>query len=290
MMGRHFAAAVVLAFPFVVPAGLAPAESGAQAEPAHGTPAVAPALPASLDGLYFPKSQGPVYLMAMHGLNASLAGIMVDMSENDQSGAAANFERFEKQYRDVSRMVPEWTSWFAAEPVEELGHAVMGGVPGEVMAAAENVGALCHRCHLTYMVPVQQKYHWPDFRTITVHDPVVDADLDYAPFMQMLNASLIGIGMNLEQGQVENARVQLTAFRSRMEELKESCDACHDGARAYFVDERVESLLADMQSALQGATVDPAVIASLSQRLGEESCFKCHLVHMPAAYSGYARH
>jgi cytochrome c556 len=174
------------------------------------------------------------------------------------------------------------------EPVEELGRIVPTGDPGEVLAAMGKVGAVCHHCHLATMVPVQLKYHWPDFGAISVHDPVTGAELDYAGFMQMLNASLTGVAMDLGQRQPENARSQLAALRSRMGALRESCDACHDTERAYFVDERIDSLLADMERTLDVSASDPTVVATLTQRIGKESCYRCHLVHLPAAYSPLA--
>ena len=158
------------------------------------------------------------------------------------------------------------------------------------MAAVGRVGAVCHACHLATMVQVQLKYHWPDFGTVTVHDPVADAEVDYPAFMQMLNASMTGVAVNVNQGQPENARAQLAAFRSRMVKLRESCDACHDTERAYFVDERIESLLAEMGRTLDAAPPDPMAVAALSRRIGDESCFRCHLVHLPAAYSRSAPH
>lgn len=289
MKGRLFASAVVLLFICVLFVVLALTESVAVKAPTRVAQVTVTDLPASLDRLYPPKAQGPVLLLAMHDLNAALVGIVVDISEGDREGAVANLESFVEQYRKNALLVPEWESWYPAEPAEELGKVVPSGTPEEVMAAVGNVGAVCHNCHLATMVTVQLKYHWPDFSTITVHDPVADAELDYPGLMQMLNANLTGVAIDLGQGQPENARAQLAAFRSHMVALRESCDACHDTDRAYFVDERIESLLADMGRTLDAVAPDPAIVAALSRRIGEESCFRCHLVHLPGAYSRFAR-
>lgn len=248
-----------------------------------------PPLPASLSALYPPTAEGPVLLMAMHGVNAPLAAIGADLGEGDREGVQVDFEAFRVRYAEVSELVPEWREWYPAEPVEALGRAVQDGAPESVMAALGRVGAVCHRCHVATMVPVQQKFHWPEFAGISLHDPVLDRDLDYATFMQMLNANLAGIGADLEQRQVENARTQVAALRLRMGELRTSCEACHDAERAYFVDERVEALLTEMATAMDVPEPDPAAIQRLGAAFGEESCFRCHLVHMPAAYSGAAR-
>lgn len=285
MKGRLFIVAATLLVLSMLFAVLVLADSVAIAAEPQAVPATVTNLPASLDGLYPPKAQRPVLVLAMHGLNAALTGIAVDITENDREGAVANLKSFEERYREIALLVPEWKSRYPAEPVEELGKVVPGGEPGEIMAAVGKVGAVCHGCHMATMVPTQLKYHWPDFVSITVQDPVTNAEIDYPGFMQMLNASLTGVAMDLGQGQPENARTQLAAFRSRMTALKESCEACHDTDRAYFVDERIESLLADMGRALDAPAPDPTAVAALGQRIGEESCSRCHLVHFPAAYS-----
>jgi len=140
------------------------------------------------------------------------------------------------------------------------------------------------------MVPVQFRYHWPDFSRVTVHDPVLDSDDDFAGFMLKMNFSLAGLGGALQQGQIDNARTHASQLQARMRELRESCAACHDTERAYFVDDGIMQILSGIESALQAPDPDPAVIASASQRLGQESCFRCHLVHVPAAFAQAAAH
>ena len=292
MKGRLVVVVVAVAFLFagilfVIP-GL---PESMTTDASHQAPeSVATSLPASLERLYPPIAPRPALLIAMHELNEALTGIVVDITEGDREGAVTNLRSFQERYRENALLVPEWESRYPAEPVEELAKVVPGGNPEEVMAATARVGAVCHGCHLATMVPVQWKYHWPDFGTITVHDPVVNADVDYPTFMLMLNASMTGVAVNLKQGQPENARAQLAAFRSRMEELRGSCDACHDTERSYFVDQRIESLMEEMGRAIDAPRPDLMAVAALSQRIGEESCFRCHLVHLPAAYSRATSH
>jgi len=285
MKGRLFVVAAALSVLCMLLISMVLNAAVASKSTPQATPVTVSSLPASLDGLYPPKTERPVLFLAMHDLNAALTGVVVDINENDREGAVANFQRCEQLYREIALLVPEWKSWYPAEPVEELGRVVQAGTPGEVMAAVGKVGAACHDCHVATMVPVQMRYHWPDFNEITVHDPVAGVDIDFPEFMRMLNASMTGVANDLRQDQPVNARVQFAEFSRRMAALRESCDACHDSERAYFVDTRIESLLADIGVALAGSAPDPVAVAARNQRIGEESCFKCHLVHLPAAYS-----
>jgi hypothetical protein len=255
------------------------------ADPAAGPPADPGNLPASLSALYPPQAKQPVFLQAMLELNATLAGIPVDLFENDREGVQTGFEGFRSRYQAAAALVPEWKDRYPGEPVDALGNALREGTPDAVMAALGKVGGVCHDCHVAAMVPVQQKYRWPDFGAITVQDPVRNAHLSYPEFMQMLNTNLAGIGLDLGEGQLENARAQFQALRARMGALKESCGTCHETKRAYFVDASIDAVLDRMGAALNGDVVDPGVMGQLGQALGTQSCSNCHLVHLPAAYA-----
>ncbi len=242
-------------------------------------------LPASLENLYPPKVEQPLFLLRMLGLNMPFTGIVVDLFENDLDHAKANYDKFKTQYLEISKLVPEWQNAYPMKPVEELGVSLQTGDRGKVMAAIENVGMVCHNCHSASMVKVQQKYHWPDFKIIAVLDPLTNQGVDYPRLMQYLNANFTGIGVDLEQGQVENARKQFEGFKLRFRAMKESCGSCHDTERKYYVDEGVQSLIDKLGQALYASAVDPKVVGELSQGIGMESCAKCHLVHLPAAYA-----
>lgn len=260
------------------------------------SPAKAPApstsapLPASLEALYPPNAAAPVFLLSMFEMNNPLAGIVVDLFEGDLDHAKANFEKFRTQYLATSKLVPEWQkAYYPLKPVEELGTALQTNDRNQVMAAIGNVGMVCHNCHTANMVKVQQKYQWPDFKLIAVNDPLTNQGVDYPTLMQYLNANFTGIGVDLEQGQVENARKQFQGFNARFQALKESCGSCHNTERKYYVDESVQSLIAKLGQALEASSIDPKLVAELSQGIGKENCAKCHLVHLPAAYAKLGR-
>jgi len=49
----------------------------------------------------------------------------------------------------------------------------------------------------------------------------------------MMETNMTGIGVNLQEGQPDNARLQLNGFQSRFQTVKESCAACHEQERRY---------------------------------------------------------
>jgi cytochrome c556 len=219
----------------------------------------------------------------MHGLGTPFVGILVDLFENDPQNAKANFEKFKAQYVKVSKLVPEWEKDYPMDPVEELGAALKTGDQGKVMAAYEKVGKVCLDCHIVNMLKVQQKYHWGDFNAIRVKDPLTNEEVNFARLMQYLDSNFVGIGVDLEEGQIENAQKQFQGFNARFQALKETCWNCHDTERKYYIDESIQALVDKLGQALSGSPIDPNVVKKLSMGIGMENCFKCHLVHSPAA-------
>ena len=263
------------------------AGAGNLPEAARAVPGTYP-LPESLNALYPPAADRPVYQQEMLSLETTFSGIVVDLMEDDFDGAKRLFEDFQRQYRELAGMVPEWKGEYPEGNVKELGAALASGEKGRAMNAFAAVGAVCHRCHVVAMVPVQQKYHWGDFGTTSVQDSLTGSAIGDPQFKQYLAANLAGITVNLKQGQIDNARKQFEAFRSRFTALSGSCNGCHENGSLSFVDRETQNTVGELGKAFRNRTVSTESVVALVQKIGRESCSKCHLVHLPAAYAGYS--
>jgi hypothetical protein len=240
-------------------------------------------LPASLNDLYPPRAKQPVYLFRMYDISESLAGIVADLFENDFENAESNYENFKTKYVELSRLVPEWTEYFPLAPVEKLSADSKTNDPDKVMPAVEQVGEICNECHFAYMPQVQHKFHWRNFQSITMTDPLTNETVSFSRIMQYLDTNLTGIKVDLIQGQIENARKQHQAFQARFQAFSELCMDCHDSERHYYTDESVNETIQRLGEALKADNIEPELVGRYSQEIGTESCFKCHLVHVPAA-------
>jgi hypothetical protein len=250
--------------------------------------------PDSLDDLFPPKAAAPVYLIEMFNLAAPLEGIGVDLQEQDIAGVRANYQAFRAQYDKVAGMVPEWKSRFAKEPVDALGQAIDSGDPAKVGPAMGEVGEVCGSCHLLYQVKVQQKYHWPNFDDVKLTDPVTSQSMAFVDYMTAMAGAYSGIAIDLQEGQLDNARMNFQAFSARFKALAAPASGCatkgcHDAQpfkpRAYYVDASTQAMVDQLGQALESPTPNSETVQQLSQAIGNESCFKCHLVHFPAQYS-----
>jgi cytochrome c556 len=240
--------------------------------------------PDSLDKYYPPQAKEPVYLLKMIGLSIPFSGILSDLFEEDMGNILQNFEKFKMEYSEISKLVPEWEKDYPSGPVDELGKALARGNQEEVMAAYERVGQICHDCHVKTMTPVQYKYHWLDFHEIKVKDPLTEEEVNFPRMMQYLEVSFGGIFVDLEQNQKENCQKQVQGFKARFQTFKETCEECHGASeRKYYVDEDILKTIDKLELTLAGSQYDPKKALSLLQKIGMESCHKCHLVHGPAA-------
>jgi hypothetical protein len=149
----------------------------------------------------------------------------------------------------------------------------------------ESVGAVCHSCHQAHMPRVQQKYRWGNFGDIALTDPLSKQDVSFAQLMLMIQTNFEGITNDLAQGQDAEAAQQLAGFQARFQEMSEACGKCHDSERLYYISADITELISGLQTELARPTVDPTAVGELLLTIGQESCSKCHLVHIPAAYS-----
>jgi cytochrome c556 len=245
------------------------------------------ALPASLDALYPPKAQQPTFLIGMFAMATPFAGIAGDVSVGHISDAKEDFAQFKAQYAKVSTLVPEWKDHYPMEPIEALEKAFATNDPGKVMAAYGEVGKACASCHENYIVRVEQKYHWGNFKSVSVADPLLPnhQKLNFAQLMQYIDANFGGLSVSIGRKDWSTAQIQLAGFTQRFQTLTESCASCHTTSRTYYVDPVVQKMIGDLGQAL--ADKKPDVAGALVQQIGTESCAKCHYVHFPAALAKF---
>lgn len=241
-------------------------------------------LPAALANFYPPKAEAPVYLIKMIGLAESFGGFLSDLFENDLPNALAGLEEFKARYGGLAGLVPEWRSLYPSAPLDELAAALKAGDQGRIMAAVENVGGVCTACHVEYMAPVHFRFGWPAFSEIKTKDPLTGEEVGIDKLMLFLDVNFSGIGADLKQGQPENAQKQFQGFKARFEAMASTCEECHgQDERKYYVDDNVRAMVKELGRAAAEGSSEKA--GKLVMGIGMESCHKCHLVHIPAAFA-----
>lgn len=245
--------------------------------------------PSVLDAMYPPQTEILVYQMQMMEMAVPMSGILVNLLENDMENVMPNFEFFKAKYTELSKIVPEWEDQFPMGQVEELGEALSSGDQGQVMASFEKLGQVCHDCHVSNMVKVQQKYYWLDFKGVEITDPLTNEYINFPKLMQNFDLNFVGMMVNLREGQLENALKHFEGFNARFQTLKDTCGDCHGTIeRKYYVDDEIQGMIDNLGQAIKNpASLNQEQMQELMMGIGMESCTKCHLVHIPAAYTKY---
>lgn len=239
--------------------------------------------PTSLDSLYPPVGPAPVLLSRMLELGEALSAVAVDVFEQDVEHARSGLDRFRTEYDEMSRLVPEWEAAYPTGPVDSLAAAMESGDPERIGAAFVRLGAVCHECHVANMAKVHYRYRWGDFERISIDDAASGRHLTFRQLMQEMETAFTGTGVDLRQQQVENARAQFATFQMRFSMLATTCVTCHTTERKYFIDASVLQMVQQLGALLESDIPDATQAIELGQRIGAESCSKCHLVHAPAA-------
>jgi len=242
-------------------------------------------LPASLNALYPPVTNAPVFLFKMIEMANSLNATGINFFEADYENMQGSFNRFKTAYTEFLVLVPEWKDYFPLKEVDELEVALNSKEMEKVDLAIDNLGKVCHNCHTANMTRVQHKFEWGNFSDISVTDPVDGKENSFSEHMHFMTISYDGITTDLIEGQIEYSRKHFNDFNSRFEAMSETCIACHDSERKYYIDDNIQDMIKAVGEEIAKDKPEIEKIKDLTNGIGFESCYKCHLVHTPAAFS-----
>ena len=73
------------------------------------------------------------------------------------------------------------------------------------------VGQVCGSCRLLNQIKAQQKFQWPDFEAFALTDTVTNETTSWHESMVRMAGAYTGIENDLQQGQIENVRLNFKA-------------------------------------------------------------------------------
>ena len=243
--------------------------------------------PKSLDQYY--KKEPSDYLMAMFSILGPMGGMGTHLKDGNMVKAREYFSVFKTEYVKLSKMVPEWSNHFPSEPLDNLEKALEGGASAKIAIAMDGVEKTCANCHQEHRPEVWYKYHWKDYDKITIVDPASGKSLSLEDYMHGLNSAFAATNTYLSEekaeGKYDKTKAALNNFQQMVKGLNEGCKECHgkDDKRKYFTSSDVLNLLSKASEELSRTQPNIEYVSKTLQGAGIESCYKCHLVHIPAA-------
>lgn len=243
--------------------------------------------PKSLDQYY--QKEPSDFLMAMFGLVGTMGAMETHLKDGNMDKAKGSFSAFKAQYLKVSKMVPEWSDHFPSEPMESLEKALDSRDYGKIDPAIQGVGKICAECHQEHLPEVWYKYHWKDFAEIKIPDPVTNKMSGFIEYMFGLHHSYSEVNTYLSEekasGKFNKTTEALYDLEKRVEALNVGCKECHgkEDKRKYYTSPDIVDLLSTARYELQKTQPNLEEVNKKLIGVGMGSCYKCHLVHIPAA-------
>ncbi|HEY9245968.1 MAG TPA: hypothetical protein VIO11_03885, partial [Candidatus Methanoperedens sp.] len=241
------------------------------------------ALPLSLDKYY--KTAPPEYLLKMFDMGEAMQGIAVNIRQGDMNRARESFKAFKEKYEASSGMVPEWRKYYDLKAIARLGSALEAGKTPEIFEAMGEVGSTCSGCHRNTMAMVWNRYNWKDFDKLKMASPNPgEAPLRWGEAkMKYLVVGFDGIGINIRNNNQAGAQQSFELFRKMFDNLNSTCSSCHAGERRYYVSGDIRAMITSMGEKINARDLKGA--EELRHAIGMESCYGCHVLHMPAQYA-----
>lgn len=240
-------------------------------------------LPSSLDQYY--QSQPPVYLISMFQLGEAMMGIGVNVQQGDMVNAKKSYDDFSKKFKDSSNMVPEWKKFYDQGTVEKIGASLDSGNVPAVFENIGKVGAACVKCHKEKMPQVWIRYNWNDFSKLTLKTP--NPEEPVLPFpaakIKYLAFGFDGIGVNIKNNNQKGAKESFGLFKTMFDNLKGTCSSCHVSPRNYYASADIQAMIDTMGDKINSGNLTEA--EGLRMGIGMESCYRCHVLHMPAQFA-----
>lgn len=92
-----------------------------------------------------------------------------------------------------------------------------------------------------------------------------------------------GIGVNIKNGNQSGAKQSFVLFSAMFDSLNSTCTSCHPSSPRYYVSADVRTMINKMGKEINAGNLSEA--EGIRQAIGMESCYRCHVLHMPAQFA-----
>ena len=234
-------------------------------------------LPASLALWYKPQNKRQVWLHTMFALRRELQAVREYAHDGDKAHLRHWAERFDRHYRRLPQMVPEWSDELDLELLDELTDRIKHDDFKGVLRASDRLERDCRSCHRQYQAVAALTHRWPRFDHLRIAEG--DQDRPYSDFKNELTKLVNRIKIATEDQRWPLAERSFIELRKKLQHLGESCAECHRDSAPHerILGSETEHGLEQLQQALKQKDGKTA-----GRRLGAVAvmaCARCHGVH-----------
>ncbi len=235
--------------------------------------------PKSLGKYYPPKSEKFEYLMNMYRASISFTGLSTSLQEGDWKRAEKWAKSLRDAYLKIGELVPEWDKVLRKKEADALVKAVQSKDLRKIRFFANAVGNTCSKCHDRYMASSKLIYHFPDFDTVSLEDPVSGVDYEVSDYMSKMTTSFKLLNVYLSDGLKNKAKKEGMNFVKRFKGLSQMCSECHTNklSEEIYFGAEVQKKVKELEIAIKN--LDAKKISQTFGWINMNNCSKCHNVH-----------
>jgi len=228
--------------------------------------------PQSIAQWYKPANKRQVWLHTMFKLRREVLAMETYAAAADPANLKKWTGKFDKDYRKIAAMVPEWAARLDLGALADVQGAVKEGRHQDVIAALGVLKNSCQSCHADFRVVTAALYRAPDFSGLKV------AGQPLGEHMAALSRSVNHVKIAIDVGRDADAVAAFQGLKTGMAELGGTCVGCHKklGEKAY-PDPALSAAMAKLEENLRSGDVKAkgrslGLVAVLA-------CAQCHGTH-----------
>jgi len=228
--------------------------------------------PASLAQWYKPQSKRHVWLHTMFKLRREMLAIEIYAKDQDGDSLQKWAAKFDKDYRKIAEMVPEWSNRVDMTALAALQSSAQDHRFDDVANDLSQLRKNCKSCHADFRVVTAALYRAPDFSGLKI-----DADTTYKAHMANLSTQVNRINIASIDGKDDAASKAFADLTNGMKTLGDTCASCHKKDPQSYPDPTISAAMASLDQSLNGGTLKDKGRALGT--LAVLACAKCHGTH-----------
>ena len=236
--------------------------------------------PASLGQWYRPANKHDVWLHLMFSLRRDMQAVSEYSALEKPDLLRQWLDRLEKDYRRIGKLVPEWQDELELELFPKMRKA---DSPEELGRLQHKLARSCEGGHREYRLVATLRYRAPDFDAVKVESSESLEEEEYGRVMQRLVMLVNRIKIATADGRWPAAGEALEQLQTRLQDLGESCSACHKdkAPRERILGGAAKAALQQLADGLEKK--EPHAVGRFLGEFAVASCARCHAIHRPLA-------
>ena len=235
--------------------------------------------PSSIGEWYKPANKRQVWLHTMFRLRREMQAISEYSAYEDREHLVQWTNKFVEDYDSIGKMVPEWADELEVEQSEKLLDAANKGDYTTVAAVQQKIARSCMGCHKEYRAVTAALYRGTNFSDVVVEDSETMEEQKYKDAMTGLSTSMNRVKIAIDDSRFDVASSAYKLMSHRLNDLSESCSACHktDRQRDYLLGEENMNEVKKL-----GELIEAKEVKQSQRALGGVAvkiCATCHSIH-----------